>query len=302
MAASGPPQALPEAGRGGLAAAAAACAALCAWAIARGLFAPSHLAAVLMVAALVFFASRSAGLTGLVAFPFLCVLSLLEPGFDVPGLLLSGSSLCGFALSVRAAVAGRVFVLDGRIEMKWWRVIARPFALLFIPIGLRFGRPALLFLLAGLAVVLIGMDLFRMLSRYQLRQLFKRKESKRFSSMTTFMVAVFVIFLVFPDSAAYLGLAFITIGDIFGKLIGIRFGRRALVRDRTLEGSLAFLAGSFMAGWVIYTILPVPLYAVISGPPFASAVELFSMDLDDNFTVGILTCAFLYALGYFLPA
>jgi dolichol kinase len=302
MAASGPPQALPEAGRGALAAAAAACVALSAWAIARGLFAPSHLAAVFLVAALIFFASRSAGLTGLVAFLFLCVLSLLEPGFGLPGMLLSGLCLCGFALSVRAAASGRVFVLEESIEMKWWRVIARPFALLFIPIGLRFGRTPLLYLLAGLAVVLIGMDLFRMLSRYQLRQLFKRKESKRFSSMTSFMVAVFIIFLVFPDSIAFLGLAFITMGDMFGKLIGIRFGKRTLVRDRTLEGSLAFLAGSFLAGWVIYTLLPVPLYAALSGPPFATAVELFSMDLDDNFTVGILTCAFLYALRYFLPA
>jgi dolichol kinase len=118
--------------------------------------------------------------------------------------------------------------------------------------------------------------------------------------MTGFVVAIFIIFLVFRGEIPYLGLAYITIGDMFSKIIGIKYGRRRLLRDRTLEGSLGFLAGSFLAGWVIYTLLPVPLYVAIAGPLFAAAVELFSMDLDDNFTVGIVTSGFLFAVRYFL--
>jgi dolichol kinase len=57
-----------------------------------------------------------------------------------------------------------------------------------------------------------------------------------------------------------------------------------------------------MAGWVLYTLLPVPSYVVLAGPVFATLVELFSMDLDDNFTVGIVTSGFLFALHYFLAA
>ena len=146
------------------------------------------------------------------------------------------------------------------------------------------------------------MDIFRMLTRYQLQQLFKKKEIKRFSSMTSFVVAVFIIFLVFRGAIPYLGLAYITIGDMFSKIIGLKFGRHRLLRDRTVEGSLGFLAGSFMAGWVIHSLLPVPIYVALAGPAFATAVELFSMDLDDNFTVGIVTSGFLFALGYFLGA
>jgi acyl-phosphate glycerol 3-phosphate acyltransferase len=275
---------------------------LCATAVSRGSFAPPQLAAVLITAALVFYASRSGDLTGLVAFFFLSVVTALELGLSARGLLMLGLSLYCFALSVRNTIVQRVFVLDTQIEMKWWRVIARPFALLFIPIDLLFGRTVLLFLLGGIGIVLIGMDLFRMVSRYQLQQLFKKKEIKRFSSMTSFVVAVFIIFLAFPAVIPYLGLAFITVGDLFSKIIGIKFGKRTLLRERTLEGSVAFLAGSFMAGWVIYTLLPVPSYAMIAGPLFATGVELFSMDLDDNFTVGIVTGGFLFALRYFLPA
>jgi acyl-phosphate glycerol 3-phosphate acyltransferase len=273
---------------------------LCALSIAQGSFAPDQLAAVLIVAALVLTASRSAVLTGLVAFFFLGIITPLEMGFTPRALLLFSLSLYCFALEVYNTITHKVFLIDPEIEMKWWRVIARPFALLFIPIDLLLGRTPLLLLMAGIGVILIGMDIFRMLSRHQLQQLFKKKEIKRFSSMTSFMVAIFIIFLVFPSVIPYLGLAFITIGDMFSKIIGIKFGKVKLFRDRTLEGSLGFLAGSFMAGWVIYVLLPVPLYTVIAGPLFAAAVELFSMDLDDNFTVGIVTSGFLFAVRYFL--
>jgi acyl phosphate:glycerol-3-phosphate acyltransferase len=275
---------------------------LCALAMGKGLFAPIQLVVVLAAAALVFIASRSGDLTALAAFLFLTVLTFLELGFSARGLLMASLSGYCFALGIRGTVRRRVFVLDAAIEMKWWRVIARPFALLLIPIDLLFGRTVALFVIGGVAVVLIGMDIFRLLSRHQLQLLFKRKEIKRFSSMTSFIVAAFLIFLVFHGIIPFLGLAYITIGDIFSKIIGIKFGRHRLLRDRTLEGSLGFLAGSFMAGWVIHTLLPVPLYATLAGPVFASAVELFSMDLDDNFSVGIVTCGFLFALHTFLSA
>jgi glycerol-3-phosphate acyltransferase PlsY len=275
---------------------------LCAQAMRDGLFTPSQLIVVLAVAALVFVASHSGDLTALVAFLFLSIVSFLELGFSARGLLMVSLSLYCFALAIRGTVIQRVFVLDTEIEMKWWRVIARPFALLLIPIDLLFGRTVLLMIMGGVGIILVGTDIFRMLSRHQLQQLFKKKEIKRFSSMTSFVVAVFIIFLVFPGIIPYLGLAYITIGDMFSKIIGIKFGRHRLLRDRTLEGSLGFLGGSFMAGWVIYTLLPVPVYAALAGPVFATAVELFSMDLDDNFTVGIVTSVFLFALHFFLSA
>ena len=275
---------------------------LCALAVDRNLFAPAQLIAVPAVAVLVFIASRCGDLTALVAFCFLSVVAFLELGFSALGLLTASLSLYCFALGIRGTVRRRVFVMDAAIEMKWWRVIARPFALLLIPIDLLFGRTVLLFVIGAIGIILIGMDIFRLLSRHQLQLLFKKKEIKRFSSMTSFIVAVFIIFLVFPGIIPFLGLAYITIGDMFSKIIGIKFGRHRLLRDRTLEGSLGFLAGSFMAGWVIHTLLPVALYATLAGPVFASAVELFSMDLDDNFSVGNVTCGFIFALHYFISA
>jgi hypothetical protein len=89
----------------------------------------------------------------------------------VPGTLLATGSaaLAAAGLCLGLCLRRGVFAFPAGRELKWWRIIARPFALLLVPIDRIFGRTPLLF---------------------------KRTEVKRFSSMTGFLVA---IFLVFPD-------------------------------------------------------------------------------------------------------
>jgi glycerol-3-phosphate acyltransferase PlsY len=269
--------------------------------LARGWFPYGSFLAVLAVAGLVFASSRNVDLTGLASFAFLGIITPLEPGLGTAGLVLSLPAWFLLGMSVGNCLRHGVFRFETKKEMKWWRVIARPFALLFIPIDRLFHRAPLLLLLGALALIFSGLDLFRLATHYRLSHLFKKSEVKRFSSMTGFLVSIFIIFLVFPDSIPYLGLAFITIGDLFGKIIGFRFGKTELLKGRTLEGSLGFVAGGFLAAWVLYCVFQtIPLYAVLAGPVFAAAVELFSGPLDDNFTVGIISSGFLYALRYFL--
>ncbi len=257
--------------------------------------------------------SRRAELSGLAASLFLAAALPLELGLHGWGLALaawapSGAALAAGGLCLWLCLRRGVFAFPAGREMKWWRIIARPFALLFVPIDRLLGRTPLLFLLGGLALLFSALDLVRLFSRVRMRLLFKRAERKRFSSMTAFLVAVFLIFLVFPDHLPYLGLGFLTIGDLFGKIVGLRFGRRVLFRGRTLEGTLAFAAGGLATAWLLRLALracppPVPaepLYAVLAGPVFAALVELFSGPLDDNFTVGLISTGFLYSLRYFL--
>jgi dolichol kinase len=266
------------------------------------------LLAALGLAGLLLAASRRAEVAGLAAFAFLAAALPLQLGagpaaWQPAGAVVEAAALLGAGLCLRLCLRGGVFRFPPGREMKWWRVIARPFALLFVPIDILFGRTPLLFLLGGLALLFSALDLVRLFSRLQMRQLFKKSEQRRFSSMTAFVVAIFLIFLAFPDHLPYLGLGFITLGDLASKIVGIRFGRRVLLRGRTVEGSLAFAAGSFAAAWLLRLALKaVPLYAVLAGAVFATLAELFSGKLDDNFTVGIVSTGFLFSLRYFLGA
>ena len=162
------------------------------------------------------------------------------------------------------------------------------------------GRRGLPLVIGAVSLAFIGMDLFRFASKRKLAPLYKANELRRFSSMTYFLISIFLGFLVFPGEIPYLGLAFTTVGDLFGKLVGIRFGRHPLHKKKTWEGTAAFFAGSLMTGYLLSLLLPISLTFLVLGAGFAAAVEAFSELLDDNFSVSILTGAFLSALRYFL--
>ena len=267
--------------------------------IARGAFDPLSLAMIVGVAAIVYVATRSGEATGIIGFAYMAIMAPLELGITGVSLLQIGLSaflLVSISLTARSRGAFRV---ESRLEMKPWRIIARPFALLFIPIDFLAGRRATLVLLGGVAAVFVVTDLIRLFTRVEMRALFRRREARRFSSMTAFLAASFFAFLLFPKEIAYLSVAFVTIGDLFSKQIGIRFGHTRIFAHRTLQGSLGFLAGALMVSHVLHVLLGFPLSYVFVGSLAATLVELFSERLDDNFTVGILGGAILMALRTF---
>jgi acyl-phosphate glycerol 3-phosphate acyltransferase len=268
--------------------------------IAAGRFAPLSLGALLFVALLLYLASHSGDATGLVTFLFMGLVTPLELGASGVSVLTMAISAFLFASILRKSLAHGLFRNERGIELKPWRLIARPFALLFIPVDLLWGRRGLLLLIGSVSLVFICMDLFRFVSRRKLAPLFKANEVRRFSSMTYFLISIFLGFLVFPGEIPYLGLAFTTVGDLLGKLFGIRFGGHPLYKSKTWEGTAAFFAGSIMTGYLLSLLLPISIPFLVLGAGFASAVELFSERLDDNFSVSLLTGAFLLALRYFL--
>jgi acyl phosphate:glycerol-3-phosphate acyltransferase len=268
--------------------------------IAAGRFAPLSLAAILLVALVMYLATRSGDATGIVAFLFMLVVTPLELGMSGASILCMALSGFMLGMTISKAISLGLFRNERGIELRIWRLAARPFAMLFIPIDVLWGRTVLLLVLGPLALVFIGIDLFRFASRRRLARMYKSNEAKRFSSMTYFLIAIFLGFLVFPDVIPYLGLAYSSVGDLFSKLVGIRFGRHPLYKSKTWEGTAGFFAGAAMTGYILSLLLPVSVPLMLLGAGFAAAVELFSELLDDNFSVSLLTGGFLAALRYFL--
>jgi len=248
---------------------------------------------------IVIIATRSLVATALVLFSFISILLPIRFGTDPVVIIFSGVFLLSFVLLLLHAFKSGFFdFMTGR-DIRRWRIFARPFALLFIPIDIFIGHRFLIILLGYLALIIISLDLYRIISKKQLSKIFKQKEARHFSSMTGFLVSVFIVFLLFPSKIAYLCLVFILFGDLLSKLIGIKFGKTHLIHERTLEGSLGFLAGCIYAGTVLYAIFNFNLVWLIVGSIIATLTELFSWKIDDNFSVGIITGCVLICLKYF---
>jgi len=195
-------------------------------------------------------------------------------------------------------IKGKVIKIeDETFKSHWWRVAARPFAFLFIFFYIIFPQVVVLLIIGIVTIVFIALDLTRFLNKQtnelftvKFKSIFRKNESKKFSSMTIFLVATFISILLFEKNIAISALTFLIFGDIFSKIFGLAFGRHKIFQ-KTVEGTLAFFGCTLICGFVLYNILDIPLYILIVGGITAPLVELFSFQLNDNFTVSLISGA-----------
>ncbi|MFO7933596.1 MAG: hypothetical protein R6U78_05900 [Bacteroidales bacterium] len=244
-------------------------------------------------------ASRNPLVPALVLFSYLVIILPVRYGLQV--WVLASAAVFLIALIWILYISGKrnLLAIPRDPEIIKWRIVARPFALLFIPIHVYLGEKVLLYLLGVLAIIFISTDMYRLFSRRQLSLFYKKAEIQRFSSMTSFLVAIFILFLLFPPRVSYLCLGFIIFGDLAAKISGLHFGRIRIIHGKTLAGSLGFLTGCLFAGSVICVIFRFPFSYLFIGALVATVAELFTFYVDDNFTIGILTGVTLQALHYF---
>ena len=94
--------------------------------------------------------------------------------------------------------------------------------------------------------------------------------------------------LLFNKDIAIISLTFLIFGDIFSKLFGLAFGRHKIF-NKTLEGTLAYCGCVLIVGFILYHSLDIPWAILVIGGITAPLVELFSFNLNDNFTVSLIS-------------
>lgn len=183
----------------------------------------------------------------------------------------------------------------------FWRILMRPFALLFIPLYFFFSKFVVLFVLGFVLFFFFVLDLLRILiakveNYFQIGfiknfRVFKEKERGRISSITNFLLGVFISFALFERSIAFATLGFVSLGDLMSKWVGINFGRSKIFKnpEKTLEGSLAFLGAALTVAFFLWFKKLIPFYVVFLGAIVAFIVEAIPNPIDDNFSIPVVS-------------
>ncbi len=252
------------------------------------------------------YVARIGEFIGLIVLPILFYTILFYGGKEFPSLFAASLVVFLLGVNIYNIIRKRMYVIHPDIEIKWWRVWIRPAAVLFIVLYLIFGKTTILLIVGMVTLVFLIADVSRLVHRdvnrvlvKNLKYIFKKSEAKKFSSMTFFLIASFAVLLIFPPDIAFLSLSFLIFGDLFSKIFGLRFGKKKLIGRRTLEGTLSYFTGSLASGYIISTILGIDLVIVFAGAITAALAELFSLGLDDNFSVGIISSVVMFAFKYF---
>lgn len=252
----------------------------------------------LIIVVIFSYVTKGGELVGLVVLPVLCYSMLARnPGFAYTVYLLVVVSYI-IAIGVLNMVKYRLIqIRDETFSSHWWRVVLRPCAVIFVVVYLYWPQRQVLVFVGSIALLFILVDVVRFVVRQanvifavRIRSFLKKGESRRFTSMTMFLIAAFIVVLVFQKDIAIAALTYLIFGDIFSKIYGLGFGRHKLF-DKTVEGSLAYLGGVLICAYVLYTSLGIPLLMLFVGAIAATIAEFMPVGLDDNFTVGIVSGA-----------
>lgn len=125
-------------------------------------------------------------------------------------------------------------------------------------------------------------------------RLFVRAEEQvRESAMTPFAIAVLLTILSVPKLAALIAIYALAIADPLAAVVGIRFGRRRIAANRSLEGSLAFFAATAAIAALVLrwgtASPPLMIGATAATVGVVAAIfELLPLRIDDNLTIPIV--------------
>jgi len=132
------------------------------------------------------------------------------------------------------------------------------------------------------------------------------RERHQVNSSTWYATALFVLALLRAPTIAVVALAVLGLADPAAAVVGRRWGRTRIARNRSLQGSLAFFFTGVIAAWAaLLAFHPAAglggSLAIAAGATLAgTTAELLSTRLDDNFTVPLAAALGAWLMGWSL--
>ena len=127
------------------------------------------------------------------------------------------------------------------------------------------------------------------------RQLIRAKEERKMHGAIYFLSATIICLAVFDFRIALAALLMTVFGDMFAAIVGQKFGKTLLFKDKTLSGCLVELVITLIVGLIILN----NIYIIIAMAFTATIVETFVSELEDNLFVPLFA-GFVGQLLFFL--
>jgi len=259
---------------------------------------------------LIYFVTKDENFLAVSILPVLCALLIIRIPLSLDLIFILFLILYAFFISSMNMRRMRIFK-EKDANIITWRILIRPAAISFPILHLFILKASLTILIGVVWGIAFLMDFIRLfwtkaneffMKRLKKVRIYKAKEEKRFSSITTFLMGVFLSYLLFEESIFIACLGFLIFGDMMAKIIGISYGRKHIVRSeqvKTLEGTLGFFAAAITISYFLWITNVLPIHAGLVGAVVATFVETLPIPVDDNVSVPVLAGSVMTLMSNF---
>ena len=193
-----------------------------------------------------------------------------------------------------------------RHKLHRFKIVRKIYRLLAISIPivyLYFGKNALLKLLIPITTLALIVDILRLkvpkinsIVFSHLKFFLKEKERSSISTTSLFLLSCLIVTELFTREIALLSITLTIFGDMFAEIIGTLYGKHKIYRYKSLEGTLACFVSCLLSGIMLSKYISLHMSWILIASLVATIVELLSVDVDDNFTMPIITAIILSLL------
>ena len=136
-----------------------------------------------------------------------------------------------------------------------------------------------------------------------LQPIMRRTEVHGLTGASFAIISIGLSYFIYSAPISQLSILYLAVGDPTASLIGLKFGKRKLIGNKSVAGFLGAFFFCSIATFIFFQLRPFPiepLWAIILAFGFfgALAESLYIPGLDDNLTQPLVSAALMTALIY----
>lgn len=118
----------------------------------------------------------------------------------------------------------------------------------------------------------------------------RKNEANKITGTAPYVLGIALTLLFYRTDIATAAICFLAFGDVAATTVGERYGRTKISGEKSLEGTLAFVAAAVLSG-VLLNFAGIHLMhgLILAGPIIAAGVELLPLPVNDNLMIPVVS-------------
>ena len=159
------------------------------------------------------------------------------------------------------------------------------------------GRQTALICYGILFLLVLAMDMTRLrvpaVNRFvqeRFSSFIRKSEANRLTGTAPYVLGIGLTLLLYRTDIATAAICFLAFGDVSATAVGERFGRTKISGEKSLEGTLAFVAAAIVSGMLLNSVgIHLMHGLIVAGALVAAGVELLSLRVNDNLVIPVVS-------------